>query len=69
METNTPPTFLTVTQYAKKHAYPSVLGLRHLIFNAATNGFPVRRLGRRVLLREDEVLAWIDSQSKPGRAA
>ncbi len=58
------PKFLTVRQWAETHSFPTVLGLRHLIFHADANGFPVRRLGRRVLLEESEVLGWLLETTK-----
>ncbi len=57
--------FLTIRQFSERHPWPSEGGLRHLIFNAEENGFVncIRRVGRRVLLSESDVLNWIDSQT------
>ncbi len=57
--------FLTIPQWCDRHPWPSQGGLRHLIFNAEENGFSncIRRVGRRVLLSESDVLRWIDSQT------
>ena len=40
-ETNTPnnPRYLSCTEFVKIHPWPPMGGLRHLIFNAETNGF------------------------------
>ena len=44
------------------HPWPSVPGLRHLIFNANSNGFDfcIRRIGRRVLIDETRFFEWVD---------
>jgi len=41
-------------------------GLRHLIFNAGSNGFDavVRRIGRRVLIDETAFFAWVDRKGR-----
>jgi len=48
------------------HDYPTTGTLRHLIFNAKTNGFHkvIRRIGRRVLLNEKAFFDWVDEQNK-----
>lgn len=52
-----------VTEWAKTHSWPPIGGLRHLIFNASTNGFDkvIRRVGRRVLIDEAAFFTWLDS--------
>ncbi len=47
------------------HTWPPTSGLRHLIFNADSNGFDavVRRVGRRVLVDEAAFFAWVDAQN------
>ena len=57
------PEFLTVMQFAKTYQYPSKNALRKFIVRAAENKFPVRRLGRRVLLKPVEVFAWLDKHA------
>jgi hypothetical protein len=44
---------IPVPDWNKYHAWPPKGGLRHLIFNADTNGFKTafKRVGRRVLER------------------
>lgn len=68
METATPTVtrFIPVKAWPQLHPWPTVSGLRHLIFDAETNGFSVciRRIGRRVLLDEAAVLQWIDQHGK-----
>ena len=52
------------SEWPKHHAWPPIGGLRHLIFNAKSNGFDavIRRVGRRVLIDEGAFFAWVDSQ-------
>ena len=56
--------YLTVKQVVKEQLYPSENGLRWLLFNSKHNGLhrAVRRVGRRVLLHENEFRSWLDSQ-------
>ncbi len=64
--TQAPPTsaagrgIIPLTQWPEHHPWPSVAGLRHLVFHADTNGFAavVRRVGRRVLIDEAAFFAW-----------
>lgn len=60
--------FVLVTDWNKRHAWPPIGGLRHLIFHASTNGFDsvIRRVGRRVLIDEVAFFQWID---RNGRAS
>ena len=53
------PTLIPVTQWAEHHAWPSVNGLRALVFNSATNGFnsAFLKVGGRVLVNEAEFFA------------
>ncbi len=55
---------IPVTQWP--HPWPTVSGLRHLIFFAETNGFKkvIRRIGRRVLIDEKAFFAWADQVGK-----
>ncbi len=55
---------LTVNDWVKAHGRPTHGALRHLIFNAETNGFAkvIRRVGIRVLIDETEFFKWLDSQ-------
>jgi len=48
--------------WPKHHPWPSIGGMRHLIFHEKTNGFDsvVRRCGRRVLINEQAFFAWVE---------
>ena len=57
--------FLTVRQFSEKHpAFPEG-GLRYNIFHAEENGFSecIRRIGRKILIDEQEFFLWIDRQN------
>lgn len=51
---------IPVPAWSQYHPWPSVAGLRYLIFNAAENGFEacIRRIGRRVLIDEQAFFKW-----------
>lgn len=53
---------IPATRWKEFHPWPPTGGLRHLIFNARTNGFDavVRRVGTRVLIDEAAFFAWVD---------
>ena len=57
---------IPVTTWNNFHDWPPVGGLRHLIFNEATNGFDevVKRVGRRVLIDEREFFRWVARQNQ-----
>lgn len=59
-----PRKLFTVRQFVERHPWATQGGLRHLLFHRQTNGFAqcVRRIGRRILLDEDLVLEWLDTQ-------
>lgn len=56
--------FIPVPSWNKYHDWPSVAGLRYLIFNSKSNGFDavIRKVGRRVLIDEQAFLAWVNQQ-------
>jgi hypothetical protein len=56
---------IPVKDWGKFHLWPSVGGLRWLIFNAKTNGFDrvVRRCGGRVLIDEAAFDEWTKSNN------
>lgn len=60
--TSTGTRYIPVPDWPSHHPWPTRAGLRHLIFEAETNGFApcIRRIGRRILLDEAAVLDWID---------
>lgn len=55
---------IPAAQWQAHHPWPPAGGLRHLIFNANSNGFSkvIRRVGRRVLIDEQAFFAWINQQ-------
>jgi len=55
---------IPLTKWGEYHPWPSVGGLRYLVFFAETNGFHtcVRRAGRRVLIDEKAFFEWVDKQ-------
>lgn len=57
---------IAVTDWNKHHDWPSIGGLRHLIFFADTNGFNrcLRRVGRRVLIDEHAFFEWVDKTNQ-----
>jgi hypothetical protein len=61
-KTKTPVTYLTLKQFASKHAFVTCGSLRQIIFK--NKGFEkacVRRLGRKVLIDEEKALEYIES--------
>lgn len=58
------PRLIPAAQWQDHHAWPPIGGMRHLIFNAESNGFRkvIRRVGRRVLINEQAFFAWVDTQ-------
>jgi hypothetical protein len=58
------PQFLTVGDAAKKYPAFTEGSLRWLLFNREQNGFNrcVVRIGRRVLIDEAELVAWLRDQ-------
>jgi hypothetical protein len=63
---NSPKRLIPVPRWNDHHEWPPQGGLRHLIFNAKSNGFDsvVKRAGRRVLLDEAAFFDWVEGQSK-----
>lgn len=57
---------IPASDWCKYHPWPTIGGLRHLIFFANTNGFEVaiRRVGRRVLIDEKKFFEFIEKQNK-----
>ena len=53
---------IPVTKWNDYYDFPKLGGLRALIFNENKNGFSkvVRRVGRRVLIKEDAFFAWVE---------
>ena len=65
-QTNYPETIrsrmIPATKWSDYHPWPTIGGLRHLIFNAKENGFArvVKRAGRRVLIDEAAFFKWME---------
>ena len=57
---------IPVTEWPKFHPWPPEGGLCHLIFHEKQNGFSrcIRRIGRRVLIDEDEFFLWADERDR-----
>lgn len=55
-----------VADWNKYFAWPTVSGLRHLIFDGDNNGFNhcVRHVGKRVLIHTPSFMKWVDQQDK-----
>jgi hypothetical protein len=60
------PRLIPLLEWNNHHPWPPTGGLRHLVFNAKTNGFEkvVKRIGRRILIDEKAFFKWIDEQQK-----
>jgi len=56
---------IPVTKWHESHEWPPIGGLRHLIFNAKSNGFDkvIKRIGRRVLIDEAAFFQWVEGQN------
>ena len=57
---------IPVTEWNKFQPWPPVGGLRHLIFNARTNGFDkvIRRVGRRILIDEKKFFEFVEEKNQ-----
>ena len=53
---------IPVTKWNDYYNYPTIGGLRALIFNADKNGFNkvIRRIGSRILLNEQAFFDWVE---------
>jgi hypothetical protein len=53
---------IPITKWPEYHSWPSVGGLRHLIFFSNTSGadYFIRRAGRRVLICEKSFFEWVN---------
>lgn len=70
-ETSTPTTptrLIPLTAWPDYHPWPTVAGLRNLVFFASANGADawIRRVGRRVLVDEVAFIAWVASGAGTG---
>ena len=59
-------TLLTVQQFSEKHRAFTPGALRFMLFNREENGLTraVVRVGRRILLDEEEFFGWLDEQDR-----
>ncbi len=53
--------FIPLTNWNNYHEWPTIGGLRHLVFWAETNGFDscIKRVGRRVIIDEKAFFEWL----------
>lgn len=58
--------YIPVPDWNKHHVWPSVAGLRNLIFNRDKNGFSkvIKKVGKRVLIDEAAFSAWVANNGK-----
>jgi hypothetical protein len=56
------PRLILVTEWNRHHQWPSIAGLRYLIFNSKENGFAkvIKRMGRTCLIDETAFFQWVD---------
>jgi len=56
---------IPVTHWNQHYEWPTIAGLRYLIFNEHQNGFSkcVKRVGRRVLIDSELFRAWVEEQN------
>ena len=64
-ETHPQERLIPVTKWNDYYDYPKLGGLRALVFNEDKNGFNkvVRRIGRRVLIKEDAFFEWVEENN------
>lgn len=62
-ETQNRDRLIPVTKWNDYYDFPTLNGLRQLIFREHQNGFNkvVRRVGGRVLIKEDEFFKWVEN--------
>lgn len=63
--------YIPIPKWPEHYDWPSISGLRHLIFYEQTNGFHkvVRRVGRRVLIDEQAFFAWVEELNNKKQVA
>lgn len=56
------PILVPLVKWPEKHGWPSVGGLRHLVFHADRNGFRsvFRKAGGRILIEETAFFEWVE---------
>lgn len=70
-EAQAKPRLVPVSKWNLEHAWPSIAGLRWLIFNAEHNGFGsvIKRAGGRVLIDEAAFFDWVEAQNEKAKIA
>lgn len=60
---------IPVPKWNDYYDYPTTNGLRQLIFREHQNGFNkvIRRIGGRVLIKEDEFFKWVENTQNQNR--
>lgn len=58
--------YITVPDWNKTHDWPSVAGLRNLIFNKDKNGFAkvIKKVGKRILIDETAFFEWVNNNGR-----
>lgn len=53
---------IPATKWNEYHPWPTIGGIRHLLFNRKTNGFThcIRKIGRKVLIDEAKFFEWVE---------
>lgn len=62
--------YLSIKQILESNLYPFSIGqMRHYLMHRHKNGLDraVRKIGKRLYLREDFFIEWIEQQSNKGR--
>ncbi|MBI5093853.1 MAG: hypothetical protein HZB26_15620 [Candidatus Hydrogenedentes bacterium] len=60
---------IPLSKWPEFHPYPSVPGLRWLVFNRDSNGFAsvIRKVGKRILISESDFFRWIEAQNESAK--
>jgi len=67
-QTQSSTRLIPVPEWNNYHIWPQIGGMRHLIYNAKTNGFAgaFKRVGRRIFVDEAEFFASVDRKNQGG---
>ena len=62
---------IPLTKWPEFHPWPTVAGMRWLVFNAEKNGFGtvIRRAGRRVLIDERAFFNWVNERTQEAKTS
>ncbi len=60
--------YIPIPKWGQHHEWPSIGGLRHLVFHKETNGFSTafKKVGRIILIDEAEFFACIERKNQGG---